>query len=147
MKLQTSYDTMTDKELFIEMKHRLETFGDTLGGYQTGGIKIARNNKELWLNDLNENECRIELNIADPNSEDPEKEPDEIVTQEDEHFRELLLTLLQAKYQLYNLFKFSEERDQQQQLANRQCETCRCSILEEPMHEPIAGHMETFDAE
>lgn len=131
MKIQTNYIAMTDEQLATELKHRYETFGKTLGGYEEGGLKTTINNKERWLDSVNDDGSLEFVESFD-------SEPGDVcllIEPEQDIYHETLINLLTAKYQIYHIGKFEEETDQQEQLDLRKCEICRENSEEYRIHD------------
>lgn len=132
MKIQTNYSQMTDEQLCTEMKHRFETFGETLGGYESGGIRITINNQELWLDIINDDgSLEFSNDFDDPGNVYLVIEPEHKI------YHDVLIRLVTAKYRVYQIDEFKEEVDQQMQLCLRKCELCRINTIN-----PISGHLD-----
>lgn len=147
MKLQTNYDNMTDMQLFLELQHRYDTFGESLGGYQEGGIQIGLWGELVWLNyledDLNGQAIHLAFRF------DPETEEDIVVYRQDEkRFREILLLALEEKFTLFNACSYDGQRDQQEYLEDMKCTVCEenCSPTYpeslEAVPAPLPGHFD-----
>lgn len=134
MKLQTKYSEMTNEQLCTELKHRFETFGETLGGYQEGGLKITINNNEVFLDNVNDDGS---LEFVNNFNSDP-GDTCLIIDPEHDIYYLTLIDLLTAQYQIYHIGTFSHEEYQWNQLEDRSCEICR----ESAKKYQIPGHLE-----
>lgn len=154
----TPETTLTNEELFLELEHRLSTFGETLGGYETGGIKITYHSemwgdKEYWINYLETDENNQMWMYLIENTQGITS-PDDIpllVFEDNTQFRDVLIQALTAKYQVYHLDEFKEEVDQQDQLKGRKCEICRENTTPVTPHSleelpaPMQGHFDIIE--
>jgi len=155
MRINKNYEKMTDAELFNELDHRLSTFGETLGDYESGGIKVnyksqTLGNKDYWVQYLDRSEHWICIFLVEDtqgiNSND---DTPLIVFEDNPQFRDILLQGLKNKYQFYQNSEFKEEVDQQEQLKDRKCKICRennipdSSEFLEPLRGPLSGHFDT----
>lgn len=136
MKIQTNYDTMTNEQLLTELSHRFSTFGETLGGYESGGLKISIQQQEYWLDDCTTNgSLEFNLDFENPGNVDLVIEP------ENKQYRELLLQLLKVSYKIQNLDDKFSSRSQQEQLQDRMCKVCRELDAHQNYTQIIACHM------
>lgn len=139
MKLQTNYDQMTNEQLFIELYHRVSTFGDNLSTYTSGGEKITYEDQELWLGDLDTNNQSFTL-LDNPLEEETENYHK--ITKEHKDYKNILLQLLQTTL---NTFPYDawpgNPENQQEELMIRTCIVC-CDLIEEGK-EYIKDHMLT----
>jgi hypothetical protein len=148
MKLQTNYENMSDRDLFIELEHRMSTFGDNLPTYVTGGEKIAFEGftsiiepsgvklKEIWFGDFLD---RFVIDEAFTIIEDPIKclpyELDqalEIIEPTHHLYRELLIKFLQAEF---SYIEQGKNYSQEEELAENKCICCDNENF-------IPGHLE-----
>jgi hypothetical protein len=130
---------MSNEQLEQEANHRFATFGETLGGYETGGIEVTYNGHQYWVDDVTDQTGAIAL-VKEFEA------PSKIirVKKASDQYRSLLLQILTARYQIANNSSYPEESvDQATQLANIRCMICQ--DLHFLNKEPISDHLEIIE--
>ena len=144
MKLRTDYDSMSNKELFEEMYHRVCTFGDNLSTYVSGGEKVFYKDQTLWLDDMDirDNSFTLTENyLPDFDNEKYAYKITPFLENGDVNldYRSLLYQILQGPFTEFVYDEFpGKDVDQQEFLNIHECIVCE----EENC---IEGHLEIIE--